>query len=282
MNGPLDPDPPRSRFVATLRAARLAAYRPGEYVGQENFLSAAGIRALAEAAGVGPGSRVLDLCSGTGGPARYLAEQLACRIVAVDRSLAALRLAQSAARDRGVGPRLACVAADAERLPVSGRFEAVLLIETLLAIRDKAGLLDRIGQLLRPGGRFGCTLEAGRPLTPEEAREMPDSTNIWLVPEAELRTLLAAAGLEIRLVEDQTAAHGDLARRLLASFTAQREAIAAGLGPAICQDIITAHQRWVEWLTAGRVRQLAIVAERPIAGRGNPDNRLSVRSVGTV
>ncbi len=52
-----------------LERARAAAFPAGEYAGQESFMRASEISALARAAGVGPGVRVLDLCCGTAGPA---------------------------------------------------------------------------------------------------------------------------------------------------------------------------------------------------------------------
>src|SRR5689334_17169534 len=50
----------RAPFDRALRRARAAAYPPGEFVGQESFMTAGEIRALAIRAGVGPGVGVLD------------------------------------------------------------------------------------------------------------------------------------------------------------------------------------------------------------------------------
>ena len=59
----------RAAFDRALHPARVAAYAPGEFVGQESFMTAGEIRALAVQAGVGPGITVLDLCCGIAGPA---------------------------------------------------------------------------------------------------------------------------------------------------------------------------------------------------------------------
>ena len=60
----------RWRFDPVLDRARVSAYAPGEFVGQEGFMTAAEISALGERAGIGPGVAVLDVCCGTGGPGR--------------------------------------------------------------------------------------------------------------------------------------------------------------------------------------------------------------------
>ncbi len=91
---------------------------------------------------------------------------------------------------------------------------------------------------------------------------MPEGDCIWLVGEDEICALLRASGFRVRQVDDRTAAHADVARRLATAFGRHREAIAADLSAAWCDDIIAAHARWIEWFAAGRVRKLVIVAER--------------------
>lgn len=64
-------------------------------MGQQGFASAGEILALAKAAGVTPGSWVLDLCCGRGGPALHLAREAGCRVVGVDRSPEETRFART-------------------------------------------------------------------------------------------------------------------------------------------------------------------------------------------
>ena len=90
---------------------------------------------------------------------------------------------------------------------------------------------------------------------------MPEGDRIWLVTEEEFRVLLHAAGLQLRQVEDRTDAHAEVARRLAMAFARHREDITAGLGAKRCDEILAAHAQWVQWLAAGRVRKLAVVAE---------------------
>jgi hypothetical protein len=68
----------RSVVDHALHGARVSAYAPGEFVGQESFMTAGEIRALAVQAGIGPGVTVLDLCCGIAGPGRFLTRQLGC------------------------------------------------------------------------------------------------------------------------------------------------------------------------------------------------------------
>jgi SAM-dependent methyltransferase len=252
----------RARPAPAFRRAREAAYGDGQFVGQDSFMTADQILALARAAGVTSGARVLDVCCGIGGPGVYLARELGCRIVGVDLSREGVRRARDAGRAGGLARRAAFLVADAGRLPLGPVFDAALLLETMLAIEDKARLMAEVGRVLRPGGRFGLTVEVGRPLSPEERRRVPAGDAIWLIGEADFVALARAAGFRVRGREDQTAAHAAVAGRLTRAFADDGGAISAEVGAAAGDEIAAAHAQWARWLSNGRVRKLALVLER--------------------
>jgi SAM-dependent methyltransferase len=247
----------RARYDRALHRARVSAYAPGEFVGQESFMTAGEIRALALQAAVGRGATVLDLCCGVAGPGRFLARALGCDYLGVDSSASAAAVA----RERANGE--ACRFAVAEIPPVpAGAYDVVLLLETMLAFADKEPLVRSIGAALRPGGRFAFTLEAGPPLTAAERAAMPAADTVWPTPLDELTASLARAGLEVTWVRDHSRAHRATAQALADAFAADAEAIAAQIGRRLLDELLAAHRLWVEWMDEGRIRKLAVVAER--------------------
>ena len=247
----------RDPFAAALEDARQAAYPPGEYVGQESFLSATQIRRLANHARIGPGVAVLDVCCGVAGPGRLITAERGCRYLGVDCSASALRIARDLAGD------LPCRFEEASVPPLPDEgFDVVLLLETMLAFPDKRALLAEVARVLGPGGRVACTVEEGRPLTPAERAAMPDADTVWPVELPALTAMLGAAGLTVVRQEDWTAAHAGTAAALLRCFRAHEAGIADRIGTRAVRELIEAHERWVEWLGSGRVRKLALVAER--------------------
>jgi SAM-dependent methyltransferase len=250
----------RAPFDAALQQAREAAYPPGEYVEQESFMRADEIRALALRAGVGSGVSVLDVCCGIAGPGRFLARELGCAYLGVDASAGAIDIAR--ARAEGLDCRFAV--ARVPPLP-DGEFDVVLLLETMLAFRDKSALLGEIAGAVAAGGRFAFTLEAGAPLTEPERARMPDANTVWLTPFEEMQALLQQAGLIVRWQEDQSASHRAMAKALADAFAADATAISARIGRPALDDLVAAHRLWIEWLETGRVRKVAAVAERPRA-----------------
>jgi SAM-dependent methyltransferase len=247
----------RAPFDRALRRARMSAYAPGEFVGQESFMTAGEIRALAAQAGIGPGVTVLDVCCGTAGPGRLLTRELGCAYLGVDASASAIALARERAREEPCRFGVAHV----PPLP-AGSFDVVLLLETMLAFRDKDALVQAIAAALRPGGRFAFTLEEGPPLSPAERAAMPDADTVWPIPLDDLAGSLARAGLTVTWLADHTREHHAQARALADAFAADATAIAAQLGRRALDELLAAHRLWVEWLAAGRIRKLALVAER--------------------
>jgi hypothetical protein len=67
--------------------------------------------------------------------------------------------------------------------------------------------------------------------------------------------------------EDHSRAHGAIAQALAGAFAADAGNIAEHIGRRALDELLAAHRLWVEWLDEGRVRKLALVAERTVAGR---------------
>jgi SAM-dependent methyltransferase len=247
----------RATFDRALRRARESAYQPGEFVGQESFMTAGEIRALGVQAGIGPGVTVLDLCCGVGGPGRLLTRELGCVYLGVDASASAVAIARERAGD------LPCRFEIAQVPPLpAGSFDVVLVLETMLAFEDKDALVGAIAAALGPGGRLAFTLEEGPPLTTAERAAMPDADTVWPTPLDELAECLSRAGLAVTWQEDHSRAHRATARALADAFAADAERIAAQIGRRALDELIAAHRLWIEWLDEGRVRKLALVAER--------------------
>jgi SAM-dependent methyltransferase len=235
----------------------VSAYPPGEFVEQESFMSATEILALAEQAGVTPGVSVLDLCCGIAGPGRLITRELGCAYLGVDLSSSAIEIAHESAGE------LPC-RFEVSRIPPlpPGQFDVVLLFETLLAFPDKEALLHEISGALTTGGRFAVTMEEGPPLTEAERGRMPDADTVWLTPLPEMLAYLERVGLVVRWQEDWSQSHRAMADSLTEAFAADATDIAAQIGRRALEELVAAHRLWSKWLREGRVRKIALVAEK--------------------
>jgi SAM-dependent methyltransferase len=247
----------RAPFVEALGRARVAAYPPGEFVEQESFMTGSEIRALAANAAIGPAVSVLDLCCGIAGPGRFIAREFGCNYLGVDYSASAIDIARKSSDD------LPCRFEVARIPPLPpGPFDVVLLLETMLAFADKEALLQEIAGALTTGGRFAFTMEEGAPLTESERASMPDADTVGLTPLQEMLGYLERAGLVVRRQDDLSGSHRAVADSLIDAFAADATDIAAQIGDRAFEELLAAHRLWSDWLREGRVRKLALVAEK--------------------
>ena len=247
----------RTPLLTALERAQATAYPAGEYVGQQSFMRAAEIRRLAHQARVGPGVPVLDLCCGVAGPGRMITAESGCHYLGVDYSASALATA------RELAGSLPCRFEQAHLPPLpGGRFEVVLLLETMLAFPDKDALVGEVARVLEPGGRFAFTVEEGRPLTQQERARMPGADTVWPVGLEELTGILRNAGLAVTWQQEHSSAHRAMATALLRCYRADSPQIAGQIGEQATAELITAHRLWNDWLGSGRVRKFAMVAEK--------------------
>ena len=140
----------------------------------------------------------------------------------------------------------------------------MLLLETMLAFPDKETLVEGVARALPVGGRFAFTLEEGLPLTESERARMPDADTVWLTPLDEMHGVLARNGLVVRWQDDWSRSHRAVADSLIAAFAADATDIASRIGRRALDELLAAHRLWSEWLATGRVRKIALVAERPV------------------
>jgi len=113
----------------------------------------------------GPGSRVLDVATGTGAVARELRRQKGCAVVGLDQSPE--MLAQARLRS---GDDVEFVAGEADRLPFAdGEFDALSFTYLLRYVEDPPATLRELARVVRPGGiiaglEFGVPSGLARPL----------------------------------------------------------------------------------------------------------------------
>src|SRR2546425_707187 len=121
---------------------------------QDHYGGLAAVDILARRAGVGATSRVLDVCAGLGGPARFLASRRASTVVALE--LHAGRAAGAARLNRLVhATGVTVVRGDATALPFGrGSFDACLGQEALVPVGGRRVGLAECHRVQQRGGRL--------------------------------------------------------------------------------------------------------------------------------
>lgn len=164
-----------------------------------------GTVALAELAGVEPGSRVLDVGSGLGGTARYLASRFDAEVVGVDLVPDYVGLARTFSEWTDLDRRTSFREGSAVDLPVSdGAFDVAWLEHVQMNVSDKSTLARELIRTLRPGGRlvlyeiFGTN--RGDPHFPVPWAD--DASASFLVSAESFRDAVTSAGATVEAWED--------------------------------------------------------------------------------
>jgi SAM-dependent methyltransferase len=124
-----------------------------ERLNRQGMVLAPATRMLLQAAGIGPGMRVLDLGSGTGDVAFVAAELVgpSGEVVGIDSSPEAVATAQARAQQRGLG-NARFVMGDIHAPAPGGPFDAIVGRLVLMYVPDPAAVLRTQATRLHPGG----------------------------------------------------------------------------------------------------------------------------------
>jgi ubiquinone/menaquinone biosynthesis C-methylase UbiE len=147
-----------------------------------------------------PGHIVLDVASGLGTSAIYLAQRFGCQVVGVDFSGQIVEQASANAAEAGISQLVQFKQGDAERLPFEGgSFDALICECAFCTFPSKPQAASQFARVLRPGGRIGLSdLTRSAPLPPEL-----DTLLAWVAciadaqPMEEYTSILSQAGFSM-------------------------------------------------------------------------------------
>jgi len=224
---------------------------------------------LAREAGVTASSRVLDVCSALGGPARHLASQLGCTVVGLDGTKKMHAEAERRTLAAGLEGKVSFRLGDALSMPFEdGAFDVVWGQDAWCYVTDKARLVRECARVVKPGGVVAFTdwIETG-PMTDQ----LWTALNTFMVfPYLETldgyATLAASAGLHVVSREDLSP---DFARHVQTYLDAveqtHRPGIVAGFGQQMYDEVVRGLRLWRDASAAGQVGRGRMIARRAAA-----------------
>jgi sarcosine/dimethylglycine N-methyltransferase len=163
---------------------------------------------LAKLTGVTADMSVLDVGSGLGGPARFLAATYDCRVTGVDLSQPFVDAARYLTERTGQSGQVSFETASALELPFDdGSFDVVLLQHVAMNIAGRERLYHEIRRVLEVGGRFATfdvVLISGEPHYPVPWARTPATS--FLLTAAATREAIEPAGFRTLAWQDDTEA----------------------------------------------------------------------------
>ena len=192
---------------------------------------------LAKLAGITADMSVLDVGSGVGGPARFLAATYGCRVMGVDLSEPFVHAARYLTERTGQSERVSFETASALELPFDdGHFDVVLLQHVAMNIAERTRLYREIRRVLKSGGRFATfdvVLSGGAPHYPVPWARTP-ATSFLLTADA-TREAIEPAGFRTLAWQDDSEAGKTWFAQLRASGPPPSPNLGVVIGPDFVQ-----------------------------------------------
>ena len=212
------------------------------------------VEALAKAAGMSRGQHVLDVGSGMGGPARWLAHKVGCRVTGLDltdsRVVGARRLTERV----GLSDLVEFVQGDATRMPFpTSNFDAVFSQEVWCHIPEKDALLAECARVLKPGGKIAFTdiviigeLSSADELQLARGMKIPRPATL-----GQYRALADKNGLTISATSDLSRAWSNVLVGRLEMYRSLRDTTVAKFGLERFDEYDRAYEHFVGLFTSG-------------------------------
>ena len=192
--------------MTALEQVRVETY--GEDLGQSSWLTADELRRFIAWLDLKSDSQILEVGSGSGGPALFVAQLTGAPITGIDINEHAISAADKMVHDRGLETQAQFLQVDAS-LPLpfdDGTFDAIICIDAIIHLSDRPSVLSEWHRVLRDGGvaLFTDSTVITGLLSKEEIATRSSIGYFLFAAPGEDDRLLKEAGFKVERVEDVT------------------------------------------------------------------------------
>jgi len=189
-----------------MQKVRQEAY--GKDIGQHSWVTAEELEEDIPRLRLTRASRLLDLGCGPCGPLIFIVGRVGCHASGVDLSQKAIAAGRARVAGHGLENLVTLHEADLNApMPFdSGCFDAIISIDAVLHVRDRAQLFREVARILVPGGRFLFT-DAGvitGSISDDEIRGRAFHSRTQFVPPGYNERTLELAGFRLVMCIDRT------------------------------------------------------------------------------
>jgi sarcosine/dimethylglycine N-methyltransferase len=232
---------------------------------QDHYAGIQVVDILAEQAGVRREHHVLDVCSGMGGPARWMAHRIGCRVTGLDFTPSRVESARRLTRRVRLDHLVDFVQGDATDMPLpDAAYDVVISQESWLHVPDKAAVIAQCRRVLKARGVIAFTdITLRAPLTAKEESRMASQMQAPRVaPVTSYLELLQAHGFAIQACDDLSQQWSRVLVDRLSMYRSLRDTTIAKFGAAHYQAWDATYDFFVGLFTAGKLGGSRIVAAK--------------------
>jgi len=179
----------------------------GEDIGQNSWITTNEYDTFYSWLQLSAGDHILEIASGSGGPALYLARKFKCRITGLDMNEEGIKTANQRALDAKIRDAKFQLADVNQRLPFDDEtFDAVMCIDSMNHFRDRLLVLQEWHRVLKSGKRtlFTDPVVITGPVSNAELAARSNIGFFLFVPLKTTESLTKGAGFKLMRREDVT------------------------------------------------------------------------------
>lgn len=179
----------------------------GEDIGQNSWITTDEYDNFYSWLNLGGGDHVLEVASGSGGPALYLAKKFKCRITGLDINEEGIKTANQQALDANITEAKFQLVNVDQRLPFEDEtFDGVMCVDSMNHFRDRLGYLQEWHRVLKTGkgALFTDPVVITGPVSNEELAARSNIGFFLFVPLETTKKFIEDAGFKLIHCEDVT------------------------------------------------------------------------------
>jgi len=230
---------------------------------QDHYGGIQAVKELAEQARFSGNSKVLDVCSGMGGPARYISDRYGCHVIGLDinksRVLSAARLTGWV----GLDNRVSFTCGDAGTMPLAeNAFTHIISQEGFLHIEDKKSLFRNCRRVLSPGGRMVFTDWVASPTLSNRKRNIlrDGMAALGIHTEFEYKNYIVAAGFDSLETEDLSSWWAKILPERFKMYQSKSGEAEEAVGLSRFEEFIQAYRVFIQVIEEGKVGGMRFTA----------------------
>lgn len=212
---------------------------------------------------VQPNWRVLDIGSGIGGPARFIAATTGASVTGIDLTPALVDAATELSERVGLSALVQFEQGNAEAMPFADHsFDAAICFYVGMNLPNKPAVLAEAHRVLKPGARLLWTqvvTGSGEPSYPLPWAASGGVSHVG--PPEELRQAMLDAGFAILDWADETDAHVELAKAGAAAGRVPTPEHLSVMHVVLGEGFAERRKNYIRNLASGAMRSVAVLAE---------------------
>jgi sarcosine/dimethylglycine N-methyltransferase len=231
---------------------------------QDHYGGTDAVDALADAAHVSATSKVLDVCSGMGGPARWLAFTRGCSVTGLDLTRSRIESARNLSSAVGLSKLVHFEEGDACAMPFAdAQFDVVIGQEAWVHIPNKAALITQCRRVLKQNGWVSFTDIVERsPLLDAERTQMAEEMQFaQIYRPIDYEKLLKDKGFHLSVTEDLSERWTHILQGRLQMYRSLRDTTVARFGQAHHDHWERMYGAFVGLYVQGKLGGLRVLAQ---------------------